>query len=345
MKISVIILSWNGREMTAKCLDSLRKQTWRDYETIVVDNGSKDGSVEMLERDYTDYPNLTVLSQARNMGFDEGCNIGIRAAKGEFIAVLNNDAAPEPDWLERLAAVMVDNPKVAVCQPKVLQIPKTTDGYLIDTTGDFYHIWGMPHPRGRDEVDRGQYDKPEEIFAANAAAALFRKAVFDKIGWFDKEFFAYYEDVDISFRARLAGFIVWYEPKAVVYHLVGGSSGGKVSNPFTRYLMPKNLWYLYLRNMPGWLFWKYLGRFVFLQALSWANAFRIGGWKLGWAHTRSILRGIVMTPVMVMRRWRIQSRRVISAEEVDALLLRSVPSGVGPAFRKYLGWLIRDEKS
>lgn len=342
MKVSVIILNWNGRDMTAKCLDNLRRQTLRDYETIVVENGSKDGSLEMLERDYADYPNLTVLPQPRNLGFDGGCNAGIRVAKGEFVALLNNDALPEPDWLERLVAAMADS-RVAICQPKVLQTPKTANGYLIDTAGDQYHIWGMPHPRGRDELDRGQYDKPEEIFAANAAAALYRKTVFDRIGWFDEEFFAYYEDVDIAFRARLAGYTVWYEPRAVIYHQVGGTSGGKVSNPFTRYLMPKNLWYLYLKDMPSRLFWRYLGRFVFLQALSWANAFRVGGWKLGWAHSRSILRAIIMTPMMLGQRWHIQSRRKVTAAQIDALLLRTVPAGVGPAFRKYLGWLIRDE--
>jgi GT2 family glycosyltransferase len=351
MKVSVIILNWNGRDMTAQCLDRLKHQTMRDFEVVLVENGSVDGSLEYFREKYRDYPGLTILPQPRNLGFDGGVTQGLAVARGEFVALLNNDALPDPDWLEVLLARMTSDQKIAICQPKVLQLPKSSQGYLIDTTGDYYNIWGVPHPRGRDKVDSGQFDRAEPVFSAGASAALYRKPVFDKLGWFDNEFFAYYEDVDISFRARLAGYEVWYEPATVVYHQVGGTSGkaggsdgpgeGKKSNPFTRYLMPKNLWYVYLRNMPARLFWRYLWRFAFLQVLSWANAFRVGGWKLGWAHTRSVMRGTVMTPSMFAKRLAIQRTRMVSAEEIDMQLLRGIPEGVGPAFRKYFGWLMK----
>ncbi len=250
--------------MTATCLDNLRHQRFTDYEVLLVENGSTDDTLEYLRKHYQDYPNLTILPQSRNLGFDGGCNAGIRAAKGEFFALLNSDAAPQPDWLELLVKRMDTSTQIAIVQPKVLQTRTASDGsHLIDTTGDFYHIWGLPHPRGRDEADHGQYDQPEQIFAANAAAALYRASVFAQVGAFDEEYFLYYEDVDISFRARLAGYEVWYEPAAVVYHEVGGTSGGHETNPLTRYHMPKNLWYLYLCDMPARLFWRYLWRFAF----------------------------------------------------------------------------------
>jgi GT2 family glycosyltransferase len=339
-RVSIVILNWNGRAMTKKCLDNLEKQRFKDFEVILVDNGSTDGSIEYFQDYSSRHYRLTLLAQPENLGFDEGCNVGIRAANSPFVALLNNDALPEPDWLELLVARMEADDQIAIVQPKMLQDRKGSDGrWLIDTTGDFYHIWGAPHPRGRGVSDRGQYDTPEPIFAANAAAALYRASALKTIGLFEPEFFAYFEDVDISFRARLAGYTIWYEPGAVVMHQVGGSSGGHDTNPFTRYHMPKNLWYVYVGNMPTRLFWKYLWRFIFLQIFSWANSFRSGGWRLGWPHTKSWLRAIVMTPKMLVRRRQIQKQRTVSAAEIDRQLLRTVPDGVGPAFRRAFPWL------
>jgi GT2 family glycosyltransferase len=338
-KVSVVILNWNGKDMTIACLESLKRQIFRDFTVVVVDNGSVDGSVEHLEEHYGTDPNITILPQPKNLGFDGGVNVGIKASNSEYIALLNNDTIPDPDWLEKLVAVLDRNPKIGIIQPKLLKPERDVKGYKIDSTGDFYHVWGLPSPRGRDTYDTGQYDTPGEVFGACAAATLYRSRMLKQIGIFDEAFFAYYEDVDMSFRARLAGYIVWYEPGTVVYHEVGATSGGG-NNPFTRYLGPKNAWYVYVKNMPGWLFWKYLPKFLFFQGLSWANAFRI---HLGWAHTRSMGMGLIMTPWMLVQRWRIQRRRKLTTAQVDALLLKTVPSGVGPMFRRYFGWLMKNE--
>jgi GT2 family glycosyltransferase len=228
--------------------------------------------------------------------------------------------------------------KIGMVTSKIRKLHQDNKPTELDSTGDFYHIWGRPHPRGRDEVDRGQYDTAEEVFGASGGATLYRYHMLERIGLFDEEFFAYYEDIDISFRARLAGYTTWYEPKAVVNHKIGGTSGGGAS-ALSRYHSVKNQWYVYLKDMPASLFWKYLPRFLFLQILFYGNSFLTG---LVWPHTKSILRGLMMTPAMLVKRMRIQHGRKLTAAQVDRLLLRAVPPGVGPNFRRYFGWLIKN---
>jgi hypothetical protein len=218
----------------------------------------------------------------------------------------------------------------------------TQDGKKIDSTGDFYSIWGFPFPRGRGEVDTGQYDGKDmrEIFSASGGASLYRASMLKEVGLFDEHFFAYFEDVDISFRARLAGWKIRYAPKAYVRHFIGGTSsriddyGKKMAtepkavagfvrpSAFARYHTVKNFSYLYTKNMPGWLYWKYLPRF-------WAS--------MGMMKISDIKRGLFGSflkanavalghlPVMLMARWRIQSRRKVSVGEIDRLLVHELP--------------------
>ena len=331
---SVVIPSWNNRELLGTCLDSLAKQTYKNIEIIVVENGSVDGSAEFVRENY---PHVVLLPQAKNLGFAGGVNVGIKAAKGKHVALLNNDAIADTEWLGHLVERIESDDKIGIVTSKILKLDQSKKEVTFDSTGDMYYIYGRPSPRGRDVVDTGQYNTAEEVFAASGGASLYRADLFNDIGYFDEDFFAYYEDVDTSFRARLAGWTIWFEPKAEVRHLIGATSGGGASS-FSRYHSVKNQWYLYLKNMPASLFWKYLPRFYFLQILFFGNAFLTG---LAWPHFRSMMTGAFKTPLMLIKRRNIQKHRKVTAAEIDHWLIKDIPPGVGPNFVRYFGWLIK----
>ncbi len=220
--ISVIIVNWNSREDLRACLKSLEEQTSRDFETIVVDNGSTDGSLEMLG---TEFPAVVLVDAGENLGFAEGCNRGIARATGTWIATLNNDAVASPTWIAELRRVAEGGgSNLGMLQSRILfkQDPTRTNstGVLIRSDGFF--------------VDRA-YDRPasdddtiEEIFCACAGAALYRRSMLEEVhlasGFFDRTFFMYFEDVDLGWRCRLAGWSAVYVPGAKVYHAFQGTS-------------------------------------------------------------------------------------------------------------------------
>jgi GT2 family glycosyltransferase len=320
-RVSVVVPNWNGLDLLDRCLDSVRAQTERDLEIIVVDNGSTDGSPEHVRRHH---PDVRLVALTVNQGFAGGVNAGVHAARGEFVALLNNDAWAAPDWLERLTARLAAEPAAGACAPKIYRADGREPTRRLDSTGELYSIWGLPFPRGRDEIDRGQYDDATAVFAVSGAASVYRAALFAAVGDFDPDFFAYFEDVDLSFRGQLAGFSMLYEPSAVVFHRVGASSGGGMT-PFSRHHFVKNSWFLFLKDMPAPLLWRHLARFLVLQlGLLWGSA-RLG--LLG-AHTRALLRVIARGPAMVSRRRRIQRAAVRSHQEIDRMLVRELPPGI-----------------
>ena len=166
--VSVVVPNWNGRDLIDRCLDSVRAQTVRDLEIIVVDNGSTDGSPEHLRRQH---PDVRLVALAVNRGFAGGVNAGVRAARGEFVALLNNDAWAAPDWLERLTARLASEPTAGACAPKIYRAEGCEPTGRLDSTGELYSIWGLPFPRGRDELDRGQYDDAKAVFAVSGPRA------------------------------------------------------------------------------------------------------------------------------------------------------------------------------
>ncbi len=320
MKVCIVIPNWNGADMIAECLRSLQAQTY-PADVTVVDNGSRDKSIEIVE---SKFPEVRLIKLPKNTGFDGGVNAGIRPALEdgyEAIAVFNNDAVADKDWLNHLVQALEADKRRGILGCKQLY----TDKKHIDSTGDFYSVWGMPFPRGRNQLDTGQYDTPEELFSAPAAATLYRSSMFRKIGIFDEKFFAYYEDVDISFRAQLAGWKVWYEPAAKVYHQVNATSSKLGS--FNRYHSTKNFFMLYVKNMPGWLFWKYLPRFLVLAARLAASSFIKGG---GWAYTRGAAMAVWYAPRVLADRFRIQRQRKVTITYIDGLLYHKRPPKIPP---------------
>ena len=240
---SVVIVNWNGAEHLDECLSSLETQTLAaETEVIVVDNGSTDGSAELLER----YRHLVrIIPNGSNLGFAAGCNQGIRAAEGEFIALLNNDTCVEPTWLEDLVRAIRQAPDIGCCTSKVLSY---YDRRVLDNAGHVLFADGLTRGRGRLEPDRGQFEQVEEVFCFSGCAALLRRSMLDDVGLFDEHFFTYCEDADLGFRARLRGWRCLYVPTAVVYHKFS-ASGLAFSASKALHVERNRLW-LAIKNLP-----------------------------------------------------------------------------------------------
>jgi GT2 family glycosyltransferase len=248
--VSVIIVNYNGQHFLRECLPSLNAQSYRDFEACVVDNGSTDCSLHLIE---SNFPWVHVITSRRNLGFCGGNNLAIRETKSEFVALLNNDTVVEPSWLEELVQMMRRNPEVGICASRVLYLAQPE---IIYAAGDSYAIWGAALKRGSEEGAAGNFGEPTEVFSACACAALYRRSMLDEIGLFDEEFFSHCEDVDLGFRARLAGYTCVYVPSAIVYHHGGGTAG--VQNPRVEFLSSRNSEYVFFKNMPGALLFRYL---------------------------------------------------------------------------------------
>ncbi len=300
--LSVIIPNWNGRKLLGACLDSLRRQTQTGLEVIVVENGSVDGSSQFIKENY---PEVRLLEQEVNLGFAGGVNRGIRQARGQRIGLLNNDAVVEPNWAEEMIRGLKE---ADIIQSKILQ---SDDHTKIDTTGDFMSKWGLPYPRGRNQTDNSEPKTISPIFSACGGSVVYRRRVFETVGLFDEAFFAYLEDVDLSFRARLAGFKVAINPLAITYHHVGATA--KQMGSFPRYHYIKNSFYLFYKNFPASVFIRTLPRFCLVQMLMFVSALKNGVPQVA---LKAYLKGLVRLPKLIRQRHRIQSSRKISPHQV-----------------------------
>jgi len=217
--VSVIVVTWNGLAYLPDCLDSLAAQTYPALEVVVVDNGSTDGSVEYLRG--RGPGRLHLVESPRNLGFAGGNNLGIRASKGAYLALLNNDAAADPEWVEALVNAAEADPTVGMCASRihVWKRPDLLDGAGLVVSGD-----GIGRGRGRLEADGERYQRGADVLLPSACAALYRRSMLDEVGLFDEDFFAYCEDTDLGLRARIAGWRCRYVPGAVARHHYSGST-------------------------------------------------------------------------------------------------------------------------
>lgn len=242
--VSVIIVNWNGKKFLSDCLEGLRRQTFNDFLTVLIDNASEDGSLEFVR---ANYPEVKTLSLTQNFGFAIANNIAIKALNSKYVALLNNDAVPHADWLRNLLQSLDSHPEAGFVASKMLFYDRPD---IIDRAGDVYTTAGTGLLRGRSK-NKADYNGKEWIFGACAGAALYRKKMLDDIGLFDEDFFLVYEDVDLSFRAQLRGYKCMYVPEAIVYHRASGSIGDDSSTSV--YYSHRNLEWVYLKNMPGYL--------------------------------------------------------------------------------------------
>ena len=298
-----------------ECLDSLQAQTLKPH-IVVVENGSTDGSLEFVQ---SRYPEVEVVIHQKNQGFAGGVNAGIRRtleAQAEFVALLNNDAVADKEWLESLVTEMHHSTDIGIVTSKILDMEQAR----LDSTGDFYTTWGLPYPRGRGEPVSDRYDHDLEIFAASGGASLYRTQLFADIGLFDENFFAYYEDVDLSFRAQLAGWKVRYAPGAIVLHHIGATSS-KIKG-FHTYQTMKNLPMLFWKNVPLGLMPTILPRFTLVYGSFFISA-------AGRHQLRYALKGagysLLFLPKKLAQRWHIQHTRKVPTSYIKSLLYYDLP--------------------
>jgi len=240
---SVIILNWNGRHLLKECLDSVLSQTFHDFETIVVDNGSTDGSVDLLNEEWGG--KIKIISLSLNVGFAGGNNAGIRAARGRYVVLLNNDTAVDPGWLPALHGAVSRHPEAGMFTPKILNYYRRDE---IDNTGHLIYPDGLARGHNRLETDDGRFDDEEEAAWPSGCAGVYKKEMLDGIGLLDETFFAYGEDVDLGLRARWAGWECYYVPDAVVYHKYSATAG--TYSPRKAFLVERNRIWILIKNFP-----------------------------------------------------------------------------------------------
>lgn len=285
VRVSVVIPNWNGAHLLPACLDSLRRQTFRDFLVAVVDNGSTDGSRELLR---THYPEAAVIALPENVGFAAGVNAGIRGTRGEYVVLLNNDTEVAEDWLEQLVGAMDGQPQYGFGASKLLDYRQRD---VIDRVADTFAPFGLPLRIGGGARDDGRFDAPFETFGACAAAAIYRRAVLDEVGLLAEDYFAYVEDVDLSMRAQLAGFRCLAVTGARVYHMGSASSGGQASS-FSVRLTVRNLWCSMVRCLPLPLLATTAAQAAAVQAGAVLAALLLGRGPIGRAQLGAYFRGL-----------------------------------------------------
>ncbi len=276
MKVTIVIPNYNGKHFMEECMAALDGQLCRDFEVLVVDNGSKDGSVAyMKER----YPEVRLIALDTNTGFSGAVNIGIRESKTPYVLLLNNDTKVDPAFVGEMIKAIEADERIFSVSSRMIQMYHPE---YIDDAGDMFNLIGWAYQRGVGHPVE-EYEKPYDVFSACAGAALYRRDVFEKIGLFDEMHFAYLEDIDVGYRARIAGYRNVFCPSAKVLHVGSGTSGSKY-NEFKVKLAARNSIYLVYKNMPllqlivnflplllGWLL-----KYQFFKKQGFAQAFKDG---------------------------------------------------------------------
>ena len=294
------------------CLDSLNQSDFYSYEVIVIDNGSVDGSLEMIEKNY---PLVRLIKNPENMGFAVACNQGIKAAKGEYIILLNNDIEVESNWLTKLYEGMERHPECGMGTTKMMFLDQRDVFY---NTGDLFHAWSAGGGRGQGEKDIGQYEEEDYVFGACAGAGIYRRNFFEKVGVFDEDFFIFAEDVDINMRGQLQGFKCVYLPKAKVYH-IGTATVGLYSDRYI-YLCKRNDIFVLIRNYSLKLYFKYLWT-ILTHQLNDIKYFTYRG--QGVVLFKSKIDVFKMLIPMLIRRFSIQKSRTVTDKKIDHLIIKS----------------------
>ena len=321
--ITVVVVNWNRKDFLRACLESLARQTGVEFETIVVDNGSADGSAELAESEF----GARVIRNRENRGFCAANNQGIAAARGEFVALLNNDAEAEPGWLAALLRACARAADVGMAASKVLV---WEDPSRIDKVGHLIYPDGQNRGRGSGAVDGGQFDREEEVLWPDGCAALYRKEMLDHIGGFDEDFFAYGDDAELGLRARIAGWKCWYAPEAVVRHHRGSTLGKDSVRRLV--LIERNRLLLALKLFPWSLLLLNPFYFVARVAAGYGAARRgegdtayFPGWGGKWRMAGAILRGdleaLRLAPRMLRKRITMRRIRKLAPGDVRRLIL------------------------
>lgn len=312
-KISVIIPNWNGIGIIEDCLNSLLEQTFKDFETIVVDNNSQDDSVKYIKNKF---PEVKVIKLEKNFGFAKAINVGVRASKAKYVAFLNNDTYVDKNWLKFLYQAAQKNSarSVASVGPKLLNFYNRKK---IDGVGIQINEVGQAKSIGWEQIDEGQYDHQMEVFGVTGGASLFDRSIFITVGLFDENYFMYSEEVDWAFRAQFKGFKALYCPEAVVYHKHKASSKK----------LPQHLEYWQFRNMTQTIIkdfplkilfakWRWL-KIILVHFNTYLYQIKNGFF---WPPIATDLWIIWHLPQLFISRQKIQSSRVVDTEYIENFL-------------------------
>ena len=305
--VSVIVLNWNGKMFLKGCLDSLALQTYSDFETLLVDNGSTDGSTEFVRENY---PRVRLVALPENTGFAEGNNRGLAECEGEYIVTLNNDTKVAPDFLAELVRPVEKDARIGMVAARMRNYYQPE---LIDAAGLKIGANGLGYNIGVGEKDEGQYDGAV-LFGPCGGAALYRRAMVDEVGFFDSDFFAYYEDFDLAWRGRQAGWECAMAPRAMLYHIHSATSGEW--SPFKIYQTHRNKWYVIIKNWPASLLIRYLPTVIFMDVASFSLAVLRGR---GMAAVRARLDLLCNFRSILRKRGEVRKKRKISDRQVAVL--------------------------
>jgi GT2 family glycosyltransferase len=316
--ISVIIINYNGKRFLPDCLSSLRSQVFKDFEVVLVDNNSSDGSVEFVERNFQE---VRLVKLTHNHGFCGGNNQGIGYVRGELVAFLNNDTIVDPFWLAEICKAFDKYPQAGLCASKMLCL---SDKSRIDNSGIYFSTFLMGHQRGRMK-DENEFSQFEEIFGASGGAFAIRKSVLQDIGWFDEDFFAFTEDTDLSFRAQLRGYKCIFAPRARVFHFGGGTANA--SSDLSVYLIHRNMEWVTVKNVPTRLLLKY-GWFHILYSLSWMLFWIFNG--KGKVVLKAKLDALKNLRLMLSKRKQIQRNKLVSVDYINRLMKKRALPKIKP---------------
>jgi GT2 family glycosyltransferase len=336
--VTAIVLNYDGAALLDIVIPSLERQTYPRLTLMIVDNGSTDGSVEMVREHW---PDVRLVEIEENVGVARALNRGIEESDTELVALLNNDIELEPRWLEELVAALLQHPDAASASGKLLRFDRRD---VIDAAGDGMRWSSAAFNRGAGQHDSGQFDRPEPVFSACAGAALYRRAAFEDVGPFDEDFFAYLEDIDWSLRAQLRGYASRFVPAAVAYHMRGATTRG-ARNRY-RVMQRRNQIWLVLKNYPLAALVRRLPGIVLLNAglaLHDAREGALGSTLRGW------LAALAGVPQVLRKRRQIQRSRRVGFAHLDAVVTpepwttgglrercRATLETVAPAFGKNL---------
>ena len=307
--ISVVIPNWNGEQHLCECLEALKNQTFQDFELVFVDNGSTDGSVEFVRNFWLA---ATIVELSDNLGFAAAVNHGIGAAQGEYISLLNNDTCVSPYWLENLHRAIVENPDIMIFASMLVNY---YDHRRIDSAGDGFNLWLGPYKIGEAALVEN-YQTRRFIFGACGGAGCYKRELFDRIGMFDEDFFAYFEDVDFSFRANWLGFRCLLVPNAVVYHKVAATSGAdRQRREMFDIMRRRNYAFLIVKNYPVSFLVQYLPVILIIHGIKLALNVCRCRFSVAFVTQWEILKGIFR---MLEKRRKIMMRRSISNSEMKS---------------------------
>ena len=246
--ISIVILNYNGKDFLKNCIESIKKETKCRYEIIVIDNASPDNSGR---ENSLIFPDCKFILNSENVGVPEGLNIGIKNSKGEFIVLMNNDITVTTNWLEKFFDAYKKY-GIALYQPKFL---KMKNPEILDGTGDMINLFGFGFARAKGQFDNGSYDIIEEVSYASGTCMFLPRKIIDDIGYFDNKLFAYHEELDYGWRARLYGYKSYYVPQSIIHHF-GSANWGWTGQKF--YFLERNRWHVLLKNYS----WRTLSRLL-----------------------------------------------------------------------------------